>query len=706
MTKYSVTGMGCAACSARVEKAVSSVPGVTTCTVNLLTNSMMVEGTATEESIVQAVVQAGYGASRVDEGTKDDVVKKTEEASKESGRRLIASIVFLAGLMYLSMFGMMFNLKGPAFLDSKGILGYTQALLSLIVLIINRRFFISGFKSVLHLSANMDTLVALGSSASFLYSLYVMFFMPGEHLYFEGAAMIVTLISIGKTLEAHAKGKTTNAINSLLDLAPKTATVLKDGKESVIPVSELKPGDIFIVHPGENIPSDAEIIEGNTSVNEAAITGESIPVDKKSPDRVTGATQNVSGFIKCRTLKVGQDTTFAQIIKLVTDSASSKAPVQKIADKVSSVFVPVVILLSLITFVLWKVFYADLEFSLLRAISVLVISCPCALGLATPVAVMVGNGVGAKKGILFKNSVSLEQTGKTKIVVLDKTGTLTKGEPVVKKIIPSDGIKEEQVLRLTASIEKQSLHPLAKAIVKKAEEAEIKLSPVSDFTEVPGKGVLGTIEGHKYECGRFEESAFIGIKKDGKLIGKILLQDEIKPDSPAAIKDLKKLGIKVVMLTGDSRETAHEVGKQLGIEEIYSQVLPKDKSDIVAKLKKEGFVMMVGDGINDAPALTQSDIGVAIGAGSDVAIDSAQVVLVKNSIKDVVSAIHLSREVKKNIMQNLFWAFIYNVLGIPLAAGVFTSFGITLNPMLCSLAMSLSSFCVVSNSLRLNRFKK
>ena len=707
MTKFSVTGMGCAACSAKVEKSVSGMPGVSACSVNLLTNSMTVEGTASNSEIIKAVEKAGYGARVIEGGAKNQVVKETEENAKRARIRLIASCVFLGVLMYLAMFGTMFNLKGPAFLREKGLLAYVQAVLALIVMFINRHFFISGFKSLFHLSPNMDTLVALGSSASFLFSVYVMFFMPHEHLYFEGAAMIVTLISIGKTLEARAKGKTTNAINSLLELSPKTATVLKDGKEITIPVEELKKDDIFIVRPGENIPADAVIIEGATSVNEAAITGESIPVDKKEGDSLISATSNINGFIKCKAVKVGEDTTFSQIINLVTDSAASKAPVQKIADKVSSVFVPSVILIAVITFALWKIFYGDLEFSILKGISVLVISCPCALGLATPVAIMVGNGVGAVRGVLFKNSQVLEQAGKTQIVVLDKTGTLTKGQPKVEGVYPEGDLSKEEVIQIAASIEKGSRHPLAKALLDEAARLNLKLSQVQNFLELPGIGVQGFINGQKYECGRLEDSAKIGLKKDGKLLGSILFKDEIKEDSLEAVNTLKALGIKVAMLTGDSDATAKEVGKALGIEKIYSRVRPHDKAQVVKELKNQGFVMMVGDGINDAPALTESDTGVAIGAGSDVAIDSAQIVLVKNSIMDVVFAIKLSRAVKKNIMQNLFWAFIYNVIGLPLAAGAFSlTLGLNLNPMICSLAMSLSSFCVVSNSLRLNKLKK
>lgn len=747
MKQYNVTGMSCAACSARVEKAVSGVKGVESCSVNLLTNSMGVEGTAPDSDIIKAVKKAGYGAS-VKGGAADskaaveeDSLENTETSSMV--KRLVSSLIFLMILMYISMGHTMWGFPLPKFMSGNHIMmGLTQLLLSAIVMIINQKFFISGFKGLINRAPNMDTLVALGSGASFAYSTWALFAMTDAQLkgdadavmgymhefYFESAAMILTLITVGKLLESVSKGKTTNAIKGLMKLAPKTAVVIRDGKEETVPISSVKKGDIFVVKPGESIPSDGLVIEGESAVNESALTGESVPVDKAVGSQVSAATINQSGYLKCEATRVGEDTTLSQIIKMVSDAAATKAPIAKIADKVSGVFVPVVITIAIITFVVWMLVGKTVGFSLARAISVLVISCPCALGLATPVAIMVGNGVGAKNGILFKTAVALEEAGKTTTVVLDKTGTITAGDPRVTDIIPAEGYSEEQLLSIAYSLEKRSEHPLAKAVTVKAEEEGTAFSKVTEFEALAGNGLrakcgdsqlLGgsfkfissqseITDGMNKAVERLSEEAKTPLlfTESGKFVGIIAVADVIKHDSPAAIQQLKNMGIKTVMLTGDNERTAKVIGAQVGVDDVVAGVLPDGKEAVVRKLKQTGKVAMAGDGINDAPALTAADIGIAIGAGTDVAIDSADVVLMKSSLNDIPAAIRLSRATFRNIKENLFWAFIYNVIGIPLAAGVYIKlFGWQLNPMFGAAAMSLSSFCVVTNALRLNFFK-
>ncbi len=735
MEQYNVVGMSCAACSARVEKAVCAVEGVKSCSVSLLTNSMGVEGSASAEEIIAAVEKAGYGASlkgakKVTE-TDTDPLKDTQ--SPLLRKRLFSSLVFLAVLMYFSMGHVMWGFPVPAFFDNNPVaLGIVQLLLTAIVMVINQKFFISGFKGLIKKAPNMDTLVALGSGAAFIYSTYALFRMTvdaGGHylheLYFESSAMILTLITVGKLLEAHSKGKTTNALKSLMKLSPKTATVIKDGEQIQVSVEQVKQGDIFVVRPGESIPVDGIVIDGSSAVNESALTGESIPVDKNIGDQVSAATINSSGYIKCEATRVGEDTTLSKIIKMVSDAAATKAPIAKVADKVSGIFVPAVITIAIITAFIWLLVGKDIGFSLARGISVLVISCPCALGLATPVAIMVGNGVGAKNGILFKNAVSLEETGRTAVVALDKTGTITKGEPVVTDIVPASGVDERELLTLAYSLEYKSEHPLAVAIVKFCKEKQISLTDVNGFEALSGNGVKAELEGEPALGGslsfissklnvddvvsdKADELASMGktpllFAKGGRLVGMIAVADVIKDDSAEAIEALKNMGIHVVMLTGDNERTAKAIGDKSGVDEVFAGVMPDGKEKIINSLKRKGKVAMVGDGINDAPALTGADIGIAIGAGSDVAIDAADIVLVKNSLKDVAAAIRLSRKTLKNIHENLFWAFFYNVLGIPLAAGVFISLlGWQLNPMFGAAAMSLSSFCVVSNALRLN----
>ncbi len=743
MEQFKVTGMHCAACSARVEKAVLKVPGVTSCAVSLLTNSMGVEGDADAQTIISAVKQAGYGASvngdesqgatGADSGLEDTdtpVLKK----------RLIASIVFLAALMYFSMGHMMWGWPLPKWFEGNHVaMGLLQMILAAIIMIINQHFFINGFKGLINRSPNMDTLVALGSMASFVWSVYVLFAMTGAQaagdekavmnymmdFYFESAAMILTLITVGKMLEARSKGKTTDALKGLMNLAPKTAVVLIDGEEKTVAVRRVKKGDIFVVRPGENIPVDGCIIEGNSAVNESALTGESIPVDKEVGDMVSAATINQSGYIKCEATRVGEDTTLSQIIKMVSDAAATKAPIAKIADKVSGVFVPVVIVLAIITTIVWLIAGKEVGYALARGISVLVISCPCALGLATPVAIMVGNGVGAKNGILFKTAVSLEETGRVNIVALDKTGTITMGEPKVTDMIPTTGYDDKSLLKLAYSLEAKSEHPLAKAVVNEAESRNIKADEVDGFKILPGNGLTAQYNGGTITGGSFkfiskqinvsdeirqkaEELAKEGktpllFAQDNKLCGLIAVADTIKEDSPAAVKDLKDMGIRVVMLTGDNERTAKAIGAQAGVDEVIAGVLPDGKESVIRELMGQGKVAMVGDGINDAPALTRANIGIAIGAGADIAMDAADVVLMKSRLSDVPAAIRLSRFTLRNIHENLFWAFIYNIIGIPLAAGVWIPiFGWTLNPMFGALAMSLSSFCVVTNALRLN----
>ena len=743
MEQFKVTGMHCAACSARVEKAVLKVPGVTSCAVSLLTNSMGVEGDADAQTIISAVKQAGYGASvngdesqgatGADAGLEDTdtpVLKK----------RLIASIVFLAALMYFSMGHMMWGWPLPKWFEGNHVaMGLLQMILAAIIMIINQHFFINGFKGLINRSPNMDTLVALGSMASFVWSVYVLFEMTGAQaagdekavmnymmdFYFESAAMILTLITVGKMLEARSKGKTTDALKGLMNLAPKTAVVLIDGEEKTVAVRRVKKGDIFVVRPGENIPVDGCIIEGNSAVNESALTGESIPVDKEVGDMVSAATINQSGYIKCEATRVGEDTTLSQIIKMVSDAAATKAPIAKIADKVSGVFVPVVIVLAIITTIVWLIAGKEAGYALARGISVLVISCPCALGLATPVAIMVGNGVGAKNGILFKTAVSLEETGRVNIVALDKTGTITMGEPKVTDMIPTTGYDDKSLLKLAYSLEAKSEHPLAKAVVNEAESRNIKADEVDGFKILAGNGLTAQYNGGTITGGSFkfiskqinvsdeirqkaEELAKEGktpllFAQDNKLCGLIAVADTIKEDSPAAVKDLKDMGIRVVMLTGDNERTAKAIGAQAGVDEVIAGVLPDGKESVIRELMGQGKVAMVGDGINDAPALTKANIGIAIGAGADIAMDAADVVLMKSRLSDVPAAIRLSRFTLRNIHENLFWAFIYNIIGIPLAAGVWIPiFGWTLNPMFGALAMSLSSFCVVTNALRLN----
>ena len=729
MKKFEVTGMTCSACSSHVEKAVSKVEGVTEVSVSLLTNSMTVDGTFTDEAVISAVVNAGYGASA--EGQRQAPEKEDNKDFSMLKSRLIASVILLIPLMYVSMGHTMFSLPVPRFFEGNHIaLGLVQLLLSAIVMIINSRFFVNGFKSIINKSPNMDALVALGSGASFIYSTYILFLMTKDvhaymhEFYFESAAMIVTLITVGKLLESYSKGKTTNALKELINLAPKMATVIREGKELFVPASAVKKGDIFIVKPGESIPVDGIIIEGSSAVNETALTGESIPVDKSDGAEVYTGTINLSGFLKCEATKVGEDTTLSKIIKMVSDAAASKAPIAKIADKISGIFVPVVIVIAFITIAIWLAIGEEFGFALQRGISVLVISCPCALGLATPVAIMVGNGVGARNNILFKNATSLEQTGKTKIVVLDKTGTITKGEPRVTDIIAEN---KERLLSVAYSIEKKSEHPLAKAIVHYGTNNSIELYETENFVSLAGNGLSATISGKEVYAGKYdfikekaksdteiEKTATalaqqgktpLFFAEDGKILGVIAVADVVKEDSIDAISQLKEMGIEVVMLTGDNQKTAEAIGKTVGVDKVVAQVMPDGKAAVVNELKKKGFVMMVGDGINDAPALTTADTGIAIGAGTDVAIDAADVVLMNSKLSDAVSAIKLSKSVLKNIIENLFWAFFYNTVGIPVAAGFLIPFGIKLSPMLGAAAMSLSSFCVVTNALRLNLIK-
>ena len=760
MKQYTVTGMSCAACSARVEKAVSKVDGVTSCSVSLLTNSMGVEGSATDAQIVEAVEQAGYGASPKGTATESDndkannsleQLKAAQDAlvDRETPKlrnRLIASLIFLVVLMYFSMGHMMWGWPLPEFFNGNHVaMGLLQLLLTVAVMVINQKFFISGFKGLIHGAPNMDTLVALGSAASFGYSVYALFAMTAAQVngdmdavmsymhefYFESAAMILALITVGKMLEAHSKGKTTDALKSLMQLAPKTATVVRDGVEQEISVDAVKKGDIFVVRPGENIPVDGEIIDGTTAVNESALTGESIPVDKQPKDAVSAATVNQSGFIKCRATRVGEDTTLSQIIQMVSDAAATKAPIAKIADRVSGIFVPAVITIAIITIIAWLIAGETVGFALARGISVLVISCPCALGLATPVAIMVGNGKGAKSGIPFKTAASLEATGRTQIVALDKTGTITSGEPKVTDIVPDEtffegtGNNDGKLLAIAASVEAKSEHPLAKAIMERAKTDEIAVAEVTDFSAVVGNGLTATLAGKMIKAGNLAfVSKFVKVSddmrakavefsKEGKtplffaaddrLCGIIAVADTIKEDSPEVVRQLKNMGIRVVMLTGDNEQTANAIGKQAGVDEVIAGVLPDGKEAVIRKLKKQGRVAMVGDGINDAPALTRADMGIAIGAGSDVAIDAADVVLMKSRLIDVPAAVRLSRATLTNIHENLFWAFFYNVIGIPLAAGLwYPLLGWKLNPMFGAAAMSLSSFCVVTNALRLN----
>ena len=741
MTQYNVTGMSCAACSARVEKAVSSVDGVSSCSVNLLTNSMGVEGTATSKEIIDAVEKAGYGASLKTKNKKvksnsDDELKDTQ--TPKLVKRLVASLLFLAPLMYISMGHMMWGWKLPSFMENNHIaMGLAQMLFAIIIMVINQKFFISGFKGLIHRSPNMDTLVALGSGASFVYSTYALFAMTVaqtkgdmsavmsymDNFYFESAAMILALITVGKTLEAYSKGRTTDALKGLMSLSPKTANVIRDGKEITVDIDDVAVDDVFVVRPGESVPVDGIVIDGESAVDESVLTGESLPVDKTVDDKVTSATINKSGFLKCKATRVGEDTTLAQIINLVSDASATKAPIAKLADRVSGVFVPTVIVIAIITFIVWLIVPKPFGYALSRAISVLVISCPCALGLATPVAIMVGNGKGAKNGILFKTAVSLEEAGKTQIVVLDKTGTITEGKPKVTDVIPV-GISENDLLQIAYSLEIKSEHPLAKAIVEKAETAQISPLDITDFESKTGSGLCGVFENSKIYAGSSKYISTVcdvsSVKndierlsndgktpllfaKDKKLIGVIAVADTIKQDSPEAIKQLKNMGIKVVMLTGDNKRTADAIGKQTGVDMVISDVLPDGKEAVVKKLQSFGKVAMVGDGVNDAPALTRADVGIAIGAGADVAVDSADAVLMNSKLSDVCSAIRLSRHTLTNIKENLFWAFIYNIIGIPLAAGVWIPItGWTLNPMFGAAAMSLSSFCVVMNALRLN----
>ena len=749
MKQYTVTGMSCAACSTRVEKAVSKVPGVTSCSVSLLTNSMGVEGSATDQEIIKAVADAGYGASAKDaEGEKNggaNSAAASEEALADHEtpilkKRLLYSVGFLLVLMYFSMGHMMWNWPLPAFMDGNHVMmGLVQLYLTVIIMVINQKFFINGFKSLFHGAPNMDTLVALGSFASFGYSSYALFAMTyAEHqgdaeavmgymheFYFESAAMILTLITVGKMLEARSKGKTTDALKSLMKLSPKTAVVEKEGKETEVPVEQVRIGDVFVVRPGENIPVDGVVLEGNSAVNEAALTGESIPVDKQAGDRVSAATINQSGFIRCEATRVGEDTTLSQIIRMVSDAAATKAPIAKVADKVSGIFVPAVISIAVLTVIVWLIAGESVGFALARGISVLVISCPCALGLATPVAIMVGNGMGAKNGILFKTAVSLEETGKVEIVALDKTGTITSGEPKVTDVLAADGTSEEELLKLAYSLESRSEHPLAKAIVAYGAEKQAEQIPVSEFKALPGNGLEGKVgdadvkggslkfaqsqteisEKIKSQAEKLAEEGKTPLMflKNGILAGMIAVADVIREDSPQAVKELQNMGIEVVMLTGDNERTAKAIGRQAGVDRVIAGVLPDGKEEVIRRLKEQGKVAMVGDGINDAPALTRADMGIAIGAGADVAIDAADVVLVKSRLSDVPAAIRLSRGTLRNIHENLFWAFFYNVIGIPLATGIWIPiFGWKLNPMFGAAAMSLSSFCVVTNALRLN----
>ncbi len=749
MEQYTVTGMSCAACSTRVEKAVSKLPGVTSCSVSLLTNSMGVEGTAAADTVIKAVEAAGYGAARKQAGAgrtaQADLALQDEEllADHETPvlrRRLLASIGFLMALMYLSMGNMMWNWPVPAWLGKNHVaMGLLQLLLTVIIMVVNQKFFISGFQSLWHRAPNMDTLVALGSTAAFVYSTYALFAMTdaqlrGDHagvmafmheFYFESAAMILTLITVGKMLEARSKGKTTDALKGLMKLAPKTATIVVDGNEVQVSIEQVQKGDVFVVRPGEQIPVDGVVLEGSSAVNEAALTGESIPVDKEAGDVISSATVNQSGFLKCEATRVGEDTTLAQIIQMVSDAAATKAPIAKIADRVSGVFVPAVIVIALVTIGGWLLAGESIGFALARGISVLVISCPCALGLATPVAIMVGNGVGAKNGIMFKTAVSLEETGRTAIVALDKTGTITNGTPKVTDLVPAEGIGEKELLELANALEQRSEHPLARAILEYASGQGIKAPDVSDFTALPGNGLSAVCGGARLAGGNakfissqakipsslLERSGQLAeegktplfFAKDGQMAGLIAVADVIREDSPQAIRELQHMGVRVVMLTGDNERTAKAIGAQAGVDEVIAGVLPDGKESVIRALKKQGKTAMVGDGMNDAPALTRADIGIAIGAGTDLAIDAADVVLMKSSLLDVPAAIRLSRASLRNIHENLFWAFIYNIIGIPLAAGIFIPlFHWQLNPMFGAAAMSLSSFCVVTNALRLN----
>ncbi len=747
MEQFNVTGMSCAACSARVEKAVRKVPGVTSCSVSLLTNSMGVEGTASASAIIQAVQEAGYGASPKSAGTaaasstSADLDALADHETPKLKRRLIASVGFLLVLMYFSMGHMMWGWPLPHWFDGNHVaMGLVQLLLAGIVMVINQKFFINGFKGLLHGAPNMDTLVAMGSMASFVWSTYALFAMTRAQVdgndemvmhymmefYFESAAMILTLITVGKMLEARSKGKTTDALKSLMKLAPKTATLLRDGAEVTVPIEQVQKGDVFVVRPGENIPVDGIVLEGSSAVNESALTGESIPVDKAEGDKVSAATTNQSGFLRCQATRVGEDTTLSQIIRMVSDAAATKAPIAKIADTVSGFFVPVVITIAVVTTIVWLLLGRELGYALARGISVLVISCPCALGLATPVAIMVGNGMGAKNGILFKTAASLEAAGRTQIVALDKTGTITKGEPTVTDLLPAEGVTEAELLTLAAALERRSEHPLAKAVRAYADTQDLDVPEVTDFAALPGNGLSAKLGGQSIFAGN---ASFIQTKLSvpdalraeaeklsaqgktplffggaGRLLGVIAVADTIKEDSPQAIRELQEMGIQVVMLTGDNQRTADAIGRQAGVDAVIAGVLPDGKEAVIRQLQASGKVAMVGDGINDAPALTRADTGIAIGAGTDVAIDAADVVLMNSRLSDVPAAIRLSRATLRNIHENLFWAFLYNTIGIPLAAGVFIPFGLTLNPMFGAAAMSLSSFCVVSNALRLNLF--
>ena len=749
MKQYTVTGMSCAACSARVEKAVNQVSGVTSCSVSLLTNSMGVEGNADPREVMRAVEEAGYG---IEEKKAGDQKNRSDNSAVEDAlldretpvlkKRLFASLGFLIVLMYFSMGTMMWGWPSPKFLEENHVaMGLLQLLLSAIIMVINQKFFISGFKGLIHKSPNMDTLVALGSGASFVYSVYALFAMTDAQMrgdmagvmeymhefYFESAAMILTLITVGKMLEARSKGKTTDALKSLMKLAPKTAVIVKNGVEETVGIEQVQKGDIFVVRPGEHIPVDGIVLEGTSAVDESALTGESIPVDKEIGDKVSAATINQSGFIRCEATRVGEDTTLSQIIQMVSDAAATKAPIAKVADKVSGVFVPAVIGIAIVTFFVWLIVGQTFGFALARAISVLVISCPCALGLATPVAIMVGNGMGAKHGIMFKTAVSLEETGKMQIVALDKTGTITSGEPKVTDILPAEGISEEELLEMAYALEKKSEHPLARAILEESEKRNMLAKEIKEFRAVAGNGLSGILEGKALRGGNLKfigQTSFISASMrkqaeqlaeggktplffscDEKFIGIIAVADVIKEDSPQAVKELQNMGIKVVMLTGDNERTAQAIGRQAGVDQVIAGVLPEGKESVIRSLKEKGKVAMVGDGINDAPALTRADIGIAIGAGTDIAIDAADVVLMKSKLSDVPAAIRLSRATLRNIHENLFWAFIYNIVGIPLAAGIWISiFGWKLNPMFGAAAMSLSSFCVVTNALRLNFF--
>ena len=747
MEQFNVTGMSCAACSARVEKAVRKVPGVTSCSVSLLTNSMGVEGTASASAIIQAVQEAGYGASPKSAGTaaasstSADLDALADHETPKLKRRLIASVGFLLVLMYFSMGHMMWGWPLPHWFDGNHVaMGLVQLLLAGIVMVINQKFFINGFKGLLHGAPKMDTLVAMGSMASFVWSTYALFAMTRAQVdgndemvmhymmefYFESAAMILTLITVGKMLEARSKGKTTDALKSLMKLAPKTATLLRDGAEVTVPIEQVQKGDVFVVRPGENIPVDGIVLEGSSAVNESALTGESIPVDKAEGDKVSAATTNQSGFLRCQATRVGEDTTLSQIIRMVSDAAATKAPIAKIADTVSGFFVPVVITIAVVTTIVWLLLGRELGYALARGISVLVISCPCALGLATPVAIMVGNGMGAKNGILFKTAASLEAAGRTQIVALDKTGTITKGEPTVTDLLPAEGVTEAELLTLAAALERRSEHPLAKAVRAYADTQDLDVPEVTDFAALPGNGLSAKLGGQSIFAGN---ASFIQTKLSvpdalraeaeklsaqgktplffggaGRLLGVIAVADTIKEDSPQAIRELQEMGIQVVMLTGDNQRTADAIGRQAGVDAVIAGVLPDGKEAVIRQLQASGKVAMVGDGINDAPALTRADTGIAIGAGTDVAIDAADVVLMNSRLSDVPAAIRLSRATLRNIHENLFWAFLYNTIGIPLAAGVFIPFGLTLNPMFGAAAMSLSSFCVVSNALRLNLF--